>query len=131
VLSVVRNYLELPPTADWTKFSFPDAILQYEAHFIKLPLKDAGGRITRAARLLGFKRHQSLTCLLNSRHRDIPVTRRKRSIIRSEKDSVRRRSKTSARSIRILHVEDDEMVGLKPRPRTRDPSLAIRRVRSG
>ena len=35
VLSVVRNYLELPPTVDWTKFSFSDAVRRYEAHFIK------------------------------------------------------------------------------------------------
>ena len=84
VLSVVRNYLELPPTVDWSKFSFPEAVLRYEAHFIKQALRDAGGRITRAARLLGFKRHQSLTSLLNKRHKDIPVTRRKRSIIRAE-----------------------------------------------
>lgn len=84
VLSVVRNYLELPPTVDWSKFSFPEAVRRYEAHFIRLALKDAGGRITRAARLLGFKRHQTLTSLLKNRHKGIPVSRRKRSIIRSE-----------------------------------------------
>jgi Response regulators consisting of a CheY-like receiver domain and a winged-helix DNA-binding domain len=101
VVSVIRNYLEFPPTVDWTKFSFTDAVRRYEAHFIKLALKDAGGRITRAARLLGFKRHQSLTSLLK-RHKDIPVTRRKRSIIRA--------GDTGTRTVRILHVEDDETV---------------------
>src|SRR5215213_6320111 len=64
VLSVVRNYLELPRSVDWTKFSFPDAVRRYEAHFIKLALNEAGGRITRAARLLRLKGHQSLTSLL-------------------------------------------------------------------
>jgi hypothetical protein len=57
---LVRNFLELPPTVDWTKFSFPDARRHYDAHFIKLALKDAGGKITRAARLLRLKGHHSL-----------------------------------------------------------------------
>ena len=109
VLSVVRNYLELPPTVEWTKFSFPDAVRRYEAHFIKLALKDAGGRITRAARLLRLKGHQSLTSLLK-KHPDIPVTRRKRSIIPAGDIDVRRRIESGDRTVRILHVEDDKTV---------------------
>ena len=109
VLSVVRNYLELPPTVDWTKFSFPDAVRRYEEHFIKLALKDAGGRIPRAARLLRLKGHQSLTSLLK-KHPDIPVTRRKRSIIPAGDIDVRRHVESGARTVRILHVEDDKAV---------------------
>jgi len=107
VLSIVRRHLELPPVVDWTKFSFPDAVRRYEAHFVKLALKDAGGRVTRAARLLRFKRHQ-LTSLL-TRHKDIPVTRRKRSIIR-DKTRLSRPANATTTAIRILHVEDHEMV---------------------
>ena len=108
VLSVVRNCLELPPTVEWTKFSFPDAVRRYEAHFIKLALKDAGGRITRAARLLGFNRHQSLISLLK-RHKDIPVTRRKRSIIRAKNAAVKPLTNSNT-AVKILHVEDYEVV---------------------
>jgi CheY-like chemotaxis protein len=109
VLSVVRNYLELPPTVDWTKFSFPDALLRYEAHFIKLALTDADGKVTRAARLLRLKGHQSLTSLLK-KHTDIPVKRRKRSIIPAGDTGVRRDMKSGSRTVRILHVEDDKTV---------------------
>ena len=100
-----------PPTVDWTKFSFPDAVRRYEAHFIKLAVKEAAGRITRAARLLGLERHQTLTSLLKNRHKDIPVTRRKRSIISSGSIIARRSEQQRARAVRILNVEDDQMVG--------------------
>jgi CheY-like chemotaxis protein len=107
VVAVIRNYLEFPPSVDWTTFSLPDAVRRYEAHFIKLALKDAGGKITRAARLLGFKRHQSLTSLLK-RHKDIPIQRRKRSII-STGAAVQPRSESTG-TVRILHVEDNQTV---------------------
>jgi CheY-like chemotaxis protein len=107
VLSVVRNHLELPRTVDWTKFSFTDAVTRYEAHFIKLALQEAGGRITRAARLLRLKGHQSLASLLK-KHKDIQVTRRKRSIIPTS--SAVQPYTDRARTIRILHVEDDETI---------------------
>jgi CheY-like chemotaxis protein len=109
VLSVVRNFLELPPIVDWTKFSFPDARHRYDAHFIKLALKDAGGKITRAARLLQLKGHHSLNSLLKE-HPDIPVKRRKQSIIPAGDTDVGRRIEASIRTVRILHVEDDNTV---------------------
>lgn len=108
VLSAVREHLELPPSVDWTKFSFPDARHLYDAHFIKLALRDAGGTITRAARLLRFTR-RSLQSLLKE-HPDIPVKRRKRSIIPAGDPNVRQHTETGLRSVRILHVEDDEIV---------------------
>lgn len=107
VLSKVRNHLELPRYVDWTTFSFPDAVKHYEAHFIKLALQEAGGRITRTARLLRLKGHQSLAALLK-KHKDIPVTRRKRSIISA--GSAVQSNIDSARTIKILHVEDDKAV---------------------
>jgi CheY-like chemotaxis protein len=109
VVSVIRSHLEFPPNVDWTKFSFPDALRRYEAHFIKLALKDAGGKITRAARLLRLKGHQSLTSLLK-KHQDIPVTRRKRSIIPAGDTDVRRHIQPGDRTLRVLHVEDDKTV---------------------
>lgn len=107
VVSVIRNYLEFPPSVDWATFSLPNAVRRYEAHFIKLALRDAGGRITRAAHLLGFKRHQSLTSLLK-RHKDIPIQRRKRSIIPAGAAVQPRTDNTAA--VRILHVEDNAIV---------------------
>lgn len=107
VLAVVRKHLELPRTVDWTTFSFPDAVRRYEAHFIKLALNDAGGKITRAARLLRLKGHQSLTSLLK-KHTDIPITRRKRSIIPA--GAAVQPNTDSTRTIRILHVEDNDIV---------------------
>jgi CheY-like chemotaxis protein len=109
VVSVIRTHLEFPPSVDWTEFSFPDAVRRYEAHFIKLALKEARGKITRAARLLRLKGHQSLTSLLK-KHPDIPVTRRKRSIISAGDTDVRRHIDPSDRTVRILHVEDDKTV---------------------
>lgn len=109
IVSAIRSHLEFPPNVDWTKFSLPDAARRYEAHFIKLALEDAGGKITRAARLLGLKGHQSLTSLLK-KHPDIPVTRRKRSIIPAGDSDVSRHIESGNRTIRILHVEDDKTV---------------------
>jgi CheY-like chemotaxis protein len=109
VLSVVRKHLELPRSVDWTTFSFPDAVRRYEGHFIKLALQDTGGKITRAARLLRLRGHQSLASLLK-RHKDIPVTRRKRSIIPAGDTDVRQHIEPGDRTVRILHVEDDKTV---------------------
>ena len=107
VLAVVRKHLELPRSVDWTRFSFPDAVRRYEAHFITLALNEAGGKITRAARLLRLKGHQSLTSLLK-KHKDIPVTRRKRSIISA--GATVQPHPESTTIIRILHVEDNDIV---------------------
>lgn len=107
VVSAIKNDLEFPPSVDWIKFSLPDAVRRYEAHFIRLALKDAGGKITRAARLLGFRRHQSLTSLLK-RHKDIPIQRRKRSIIPAGA-AVQPRTEITG-TVKILHVEDNQTV---------------------
>jgi len=76
----------VPTPPDWQGFSFRRAVLRYEAHLIRLALKDAGGMVTRAARLLGFSNHQSLVALINSRHKDLletrsPVRRRRQHLI--------------------------------------------------
>lgn len=102
---MVRNYLELLPTVDWTKFSFPDAVYRYEAHFIKLALIDVGGKITRAARLLRLKGHHSLNSLLKKQP-DIQVKRSKQSIIPADTNVQPPTNST----VRILHVEDNDIV---------------------
>ncbi len=70
----------------WEGFSLKDEIHRIERRFIELALKDANGKVSHAARLLGYKHHESLNSLLKNRHRELlnarkPVTRRRRSII--------------------------------------------------
>jgi len=59
----------------WEGFSFKREVLKVEKGFIERALRDAGGSVTRASRLLGFRHHQSLIALINSRHRDLLGTR--------------------------------------------------------
>lgn len=51
-------------------FSLPKAVLAFEAKFIREALKLEKGSISRAAKRLGV-RHQTLTHLLETRHRDL------------------------------------------------------------
>ncbi len=71
----------------WDGFSLKREMLKSEKALIQRALSDSGGVVSRAARLLGFKHHQSLIILINSRHRDLlnarsPVKTRRRSIMR-------------------------------------------------
>jgi tetratricopeptide (TPR) repeat protein len=68
-------------------FSLDAEVLRYEGNLIRRALEEAGGSVTRAARLLGVT-HQGLAFILNGRHSDLlsvrtPVKRRRRSIIRN------------------------------------------------
>jgi tetratricopeptide (TPR) repeat protein len=66
-------------------FTLFSAVHEFEAKFIVKALEEAGGSVTRAAKLLGI-RHQTLTSMLETRHKGIskkrsPVKKRLRSII--------------------------------------------------
>lgn len=103
----LAGILIAPPT--WKNFSLKRALRRYEARIIERALRDAGGVVTRAARLLGFKHHNSLISLLNSHHRELlsartPIAPRKRSLIFVNG------SKRVARNLTILHVEDNKLV---------------------
>jgi len=67
----------VPAPPDWDMFSFKDAVCRYEARLIRLALKQTGGKVTAAARLLGFRHHQNLIAIINSRHKDLLETRSK------------------------------------------------------
>ena len=103
---------------DWTNFSLRNAVLGYEGHMIKLALKETGGSVTRAARLLGFKHHQSLISLINIHHKNLLTTRsvvrkRRRHLIAHPKRNGERAHhsrKQSASETTILHVEDNKGV---------------------
>lgn len=64
----------IPAPPDWKGFSFWDAVHRYEGHLIRLALKETGGKVTAAARILGFRHHQSLITLIASRHQELIET---------------------------------------------------------
>ena len=75
----------LPVT--WAGFSLKEEVRRVERRFIVRALRESNGMVSHAARLLGFRHHESLTSLLKSRHRDLlaartPAVPRRRSIIR-------------------------------------------------
>ena len=103
----------------WDGFSFKQQIVNCERKLIERALRDAGGVVTRAARLLGFKHHQSLISLINTRHKDLlevrsAVRARRRSILakpkRKSKKSAKHSAENGAATISILYVEDDRLV---------------------
>jgi two-component system chemotaxis response regulator CheY len=108
-----------PREQSWEGFSFKEEVLKSEGAIIERALRDAGGSVTRAARLLGFRHHQSLISLINSRHKELLKTRstirKRRRHIFSEPRKIQkavgkalRQSTTS--QISILHIEDNKQV---------------------
>jgi DNA-binding protein Fis len=67
-------------------FNMYEAVHEFEARLIEQALEEAGGSVTKAARILGLT-HQTLGTILNTRHKSLadkrtPVRRRLRSIFR-------------------------------------------------
>ena len=103
----LAGILPTPPT--WENFSLKDALRRYEARIIERALKDAGRSVTRAARMLGFGNHTSLTKKLNRWHEDLlreraPAKERRQSLMFIDDAG------TEPRPLTILHVEDNRMV---------------------
>jgi CheY-like chemotaxis protein len=100
----------------WEGFSFKEKILDCERALIERALRDSNGSVTRAARLLGFKHHQSLISLINSRHKELLKTRtavrKRRRHIFSKPRKIKYRPAglpdPSSTQISILHAEDNE-----------------------
>jgi DNA-binding NtrC family response regulator len=70
-------------------FSLFGAVQELEAKLIGQALEESGGSVTRAAKLLGV-RHQTLTSMLQTRHKGLqekrtPAKKRLRSIIKKPK----------------------------------------------
>ena len=63
------------PEGDWQGFSLKREVLRYEAELIGRALRDADGVVSHAARLLGFRHHQTFVALLNNRHRELLAAR--------------------------------------------------------
>jgi CheY-like chemotaxis protein len=92
-------------------------VRRYEERVIGRALRDAGGVVSRAAQLLGFKHHNSLIALLNTRHKNLlharsPIIPRRRSIVRGGQGASRvtAAAKWETRNVRVLHVEDNAIV---------------------
>jgi tetratricopeptide (TPR) repeat protein len=71
----------------WENFSLKEEVRQLEERYIRLALEDSEGRVSQAARLLGFEDHGSLNSLLKNKYPHLgaarlPPSPRKRSIIR-------------------------------------------------
>jgi tetratricopeptide (TPR) repeat protein len=71
----------------WSGFSLKEELRQPERRFIELALKAAEGKISVAARLLGFNHNEILTSIIKSRYPELLAARkppipRRRSIIR-------------------------------------------------
>jgi tetratricopeptide (TPR) repeat protein len=71
---------------NWKNFSLPEAVHSYERALILKALNESGGRITKAAGLLGVS-HQSLSQIMHKRHKDLQqysVRRRRRSGLKAK-----------------------------------------------
>lgn len=82
---VVMSRLEGPEIRH-EGFNMYEAVHDFEARLIEQALEEAGGSVTKAARLLGLT-HQTLGTILNTRHKSLankrtPVRRRLRSIFK-------------------------------------------------
>ena len=71
----------------WAGFSLKAEVLRYESELIGRALRDADGVVSRAAKLLGFRHHQTFVALLNNRHKELlharnPIVPRRRSLLR-------------------------------------------------
>lgn len=79
----------------WADFSLKAEVLRYEAELIQRALRDASGGVSYAARLLGFRHHQTFVALLNNRHKNLlharnpVVPRRRATSTRSQRASPR------------------------------------------
>jgi CheY-like chemotaxis protein len=97
---------------DWEGFSLKEETRRFEEGVIRRALRDAGGSVTKAAKLLGFKHHQSLISLIGGRHRKLlparsKVRARRRPLFSSSDRNVRQPLVSKAS---ILHVDDDQAV---------------------
>lgn len=106
-----------PVEHSWEGFSFKEKILDCERTIIERALKDANGSVTRAARLLGFRHHQSLISLINSRHKELLKTRtavrKRRRHIFSKPRKIKSRIVSPAPGsthVSILHAEDNRQL---------------------
>ncbi|HEX8735900.1 MAG TPA: hypothetical protein VF721_11280 [Pyrinomonadaceae bacterium] len=86
----LRNSPEADFASPWQDLSLRELTHNIEKRLIQLALKEAGGKITGAAKLLGFKHYEMLHSIIKSRHPElltqrIPPVKRRKSIIKKSK----------------------------------------------
>jgi tetratricopeptide (TPR) repeat protein len=86
----LRNSPEADFASPWQNLSLRELTHNIEKRLIQLALKEAGGKITGAAKLLGFKHYEMLHSIIKSRHPElltqrIPPVKRRKSIIKKSK----------------------------------------------
>src|SRR5205085_6304281 len=104
----------------WQGFSFKQHVKESEKTVLERALRDAGGSVTKAARLLGFRHHQSLISLINTRHKELlsartKIRKRRRRLFSRPQPGNKNVPAETARDtprsqISILHVEDNKAV---------------------
>src|SRR5205807_6835898 len=108
-----------PEDHNWEGCSFKQHVRASERRLIERALRDAGGSVTKAAHLLGFKHHQSLISLLNTRHKELlkartTIRKRRRHLFSGAKKTkgliVEKPTKPTTSQVAILHVEDNRAV---------------------
>ena len=82
-----RQLKSEPAERGWENFSLKEEVRQLEERYIRSALEDAEGRVSQAAKLLGFADHGSLNSLLKNKYPHLntarlPPTPRRRSLIR-------------------------------------------------
>jgi len=105
------------PEERWKGFSLKREVSRYEAEVIECALRDAGGIVSRASKLLGFRHHQTFVALLNNRHKSLlharnPIRPRRRSSVRvrAPRRAATHRADRETRPVTILFVEDNRLV---------------------
>ncbi len=86
----LRNSPDADFAFPWQNLSLRELTQNIEKRLIQLALKEAGGKITGAAKLLGFKHYEMLHSIIKSRHPElleqrIPPVKRRKSIIKKSK----------------------------------------------
>jgi tetratricopeptide (TPR) repeat protein len=88
---------------DWAGFSLKKHVKNAESKVIERALREAEGSVTKAAKLLGFRHHQSLISLLNTRHYDLIG---KRSIARKRRRHIVTKPQNDRRLVRKKSTPD-------------------------
>jgi len=101
----------------WEGFSLRKELRAFEKTLLERALRDAGGSVTTASRLLGFRHHQSLISLINTRYQDLlnkrSAVRKRRQPIFAKPGYAGRRAKSSRTKADsgqtcVLHIEDNK-----------------------
>ena len=107
----------MPQPGSWEGFSLRREVKKIERHLIERSLRDAGGSVTKASQLLGFKHHQSLVSLLNNRHKDLighrSAVRKRRRHLFSQPARTKQRTaepEVAPNQHVVMHVEDNRLL---------------------